>query len=375
MGAMSQAAPIRTAVLGYGLAGRVFHAPFVSAVPGLELAAIVQRTGDTAAQAYPQVAHLRSVDEALNDASIELIVIATPNASHAELAEKALRAGKHVVVDKPLATTSADARHLIEVSRETGKILAPFHNRRFDGDFLTVKKLLSDGTLGRVVQIISRFDRFRPIQRPGTWKETGGQPNGILFDLGPHLLDQAVAMFGVPDRITANDREERDRTDIDDAFVVTLDYDNPSFNGQPLGRAVRYTCEATFLAADPSPRFQVHGTNGSYTKRGVDQQEPTLIKGLGKPPLLGSSEAWFHDPEELWGTLTVCTKPTEPVELKQDKLRTEPGDYRLFYAGVRDAIRSGAPLPVPTEAALINIRLLELAVEASQQRRTLDVKI
>ena len=368
-------APIRTVVFGYGLAGRVFHAPFVSAVPGLELAAIVQRTGDTAAQAYPGVTILRSVDDALNDPSVELIVIATPNASHAELAEKALRAGKHIVVDKPLATTSADARRLIDISRENGKVLAPFHNRRFDGDFLTVKKLLTEGTLGRVVQIISRFDRFRPIQRPGTWKETGGLQNGILFDLGPHLIDQAVALFGVPDRITANDREERDKTDIDDAFQVVLEYDNPSFNGQPLGRGLRYTCEATFLAADPSPRFTVHGTNGSYVKRGVDQQEPTLIKTGVRPPQLGSSEPWVTDPEELWGTLTVCTRPTEPVELKQEKLRTKPGDYRLFYAGVRDAIRNGSPLPIPAEDGYRNIRLLELAVESSQQRRTVDVHL
>lgn len=372
---MSSAAPIRTAVLGYGLAGRVFHAPFVSAVPGLELTTIVQRTGTTAADVYPEVTLLHSVDDALNDPRIELVVIATPNDSHFDLASRALRAGKHVVVDKPLATTSGDARKLIELAQSQARLLAPFHNRRFDGDFLTVKKLLTEGTLGRVVQIISRFDRFRPIQRPGTWKETGGQPNGILFDLGPHLLDQAVALFGVPDRISANDREERDKTDIDDAFQVVLEYDDPIFNGKRLGRALRYTCEATFLAADPSPRFTVHGTKGSYVKRGVDQQEPTLIKGVAKPPRLDSPAPWFIDPKELWGTLTVCTKPTEPVELKQEKLPTVTGDYRLFYAGVRDAIRTGSPLPIPAEDGFRNIRLLELAVEASQQRRTLDVKL
>lgn len=367
--------PLRTAVLGYGLAGRVFHCPFVSAVPGLELTAIVQRHGDTAAQAYPSAKILRSAEEALNSPEIDLIVVGTPNDTHFELTLAALKAGKHVVVDKPLATTSAEVRKLIELAGQTGKVLAPFQNRRYDGDFLTVKKLLTEGTLGRVVQVISRFDRFRPLQRPGTWKETGGQPNGVLFDLGPHLMDQAIALFGVPDRITANDREERDRTDIDDAFQVVLDYDNPLFNGKALGKPLRYTLEATLLAADPSPRFQVHGTNGSYTKRGVDQQEPTLIKGLATPPRLGSDTPWFEDPESLWGTLTVCTKPTEPAELETKQLRTENGDYRLFYANVRDAILGKAPLAIPAEDAFRSVRLLELAVEASQQRRTLDVKL
>ena len=370
-------APIRSAVLGYGLAGRVFHAPFVNAVPGLELTTILQRTGDTAAQAYPSARIVRDPAAIFADPTIDLVVIATPNDTHFDLASRALQAGKHVVVDKPLAISSTQARELISLASAQGKILAPFHNRRFDGDFLTVKKLLTEATLGRVVQIISRFDRFRPLPRPGTWKETGGQPNGILFDLGPHLLDQAVALFGAPDRISANDREERDQTDIDDAFVVTLDYDNPTLQatGKPLGRPLRYTCEATFLAADPSPRFQVHGTMGSYTKRGVDQQEPTLIKNLRTVPRLDSSETWFEDPESLWGTLTVCTKPTEPVELESRPLRTENGDYRLFYANVRDAILGKSDLAIPAEAAYINLKLLELAVESSKQRRTLDVTL
>ena len=374
IGAMSSA-PLRTAVLGYGLAGRVFHCPFVSAVPGLELAVILQRTGDTAAAAYPQARIVRSPEHVLSDPAIDLVVIGTPNETHSEFAEAALRAGKHVVVDKPLATTSADVRALIDLARTRNRVLAPFHNRRFDGDFLTLRKLLEQGTLGRVVQITSRFDRFRPLQRPGTWKETGGQPNGILFDLGPHLLDQAVALFGVPDRISADNREERDRTDIDDFFSVVLDYDNPRFNGQPLGKALRYTCEATFLAADPGPRFVVHGTNGSYVKRGVDPQEPAINLHGARPPRLGSPEPWLQEPAEAWGTLTVCTKPSEPVELKKDVLPTVAGDYRLFYANVRDAILGKAELAVPSEAGYINLKLLELALEANKSRRAVDVKL
>jgi scyllo-inositol 2-dehydrogenase (NADP+) len=366
-------APIRTAVIGYGLAVRVFHCPFISAVPGLALTGIAQRTGDTAAAAYPNATIFRTPEDAFLDPAIDLIVIATPNTTHTELTAAALRAGKHVVVDKPLATSSADARDLIDLAASEKRILAPFHNRRYDGDFLTVKKLLTEGTLGRVTHIMSRFDRFRPIQRPGTWKETGGLLNGMLFDLGPHLVDQAIALFGPPDRITASDRRERDHTDIDDAFNIVLDYANPSFNGVPLGKPLRYTCEASMLAADPSPRFQVQGTLGAYTKRGVDPQEPTILNTPQRPPIMGSPQPWLPEPESSWGTLFVATKTTEPIELSTQLLPTETGDYRRFYANVRDAIHGAAPLAIPAEDAFKTLRLLELAIESSHHCRTLDV--
>jgi scyllo-inositol 2-dehydrogenase (NADP+) len=220
---------------------------------------------------------------------------------------------------------------------------------------------------------MSRFDRFRPIQRPGTWKETGGLLNGMLFDLGPHLVDQAIALFGPPDRITASDRRERDHTDIDDAFNIVLDYANPSFNGVPLGKPLRYTCEASMLAADPSPRFQVQGTLGAYTKRGVDPQEPTILNTPQRPPIMGSPQPWLPEPESSWGTLFVATKTTEPIELSTQLLPTETGDYRRFYANVRDAIHGAAPLAIPAEDAFKTLRLLELAIESSHHCRTLDV--
>ena len=277
--------PIRCAVLGYGLAGKVFHCPFISAVPGLELSVIVQRTGDAAAQAYPSARILRSVDEAFADPSIDLIVVATPSETHFDLAAQALQAGKHVVVDKPITSSSKSARALVSLSKVHSRILAPFHNRRWDGDFLTLRKLLSAGTLGRVVEIVSRFDRYRPLQRPNTWKEVASPATGLLYDLGPHLVDQALTLYGPPARITAFIRHDRDRTDIDDAFDLVLDYDMPE------GRALRYSCHATMLAADPSARFLVHGTHGSFRKFGVDPQEPTLVNTDRRPPMLGSDEA------------------------------------------------------------------------------------
>jgi scyllo-inositol 2-dehydrogenase (NADP+) len=369
MDRMSQP-PIRVAVLGYGLAGRVFHCPFISAVPGLELAAIAFRTADSAAQNgpraaadYPATRILTSLDAAFDDPAIDLIVVATPNETHFDLAAKALRSGKHVVVDKPLTGTSAKARELITLATQHGKLLAPFHNRRFDGDFQTLRQLIADNTLGRIVHISSHFDRFRPIQRPGSWKEAAGQSNGLLFDLGPHLIDQALALFGPPKSITASVRFERDVTAIDDAFDVTLTYDI-------AGHTLRYDCHASMIAAANAPRFHANGTHGSFVKYGLDPQESAL-KEEARPPVLGTPATWLSESESAWGTLVIAPNPSEPTDLDHAKLPTLPGDYRLFYANVRDAIHGTAPIEIPAEDAFRTIKLLELALQSSEQHRTL----
>jgi scyllo-inositol 2-dehydrogenase (NADP+) len=358
--------PIRTAVLGYGFAGRIFHSPFIYAVPGLELAAIVQRHGDNAATDYPNTRILRSVEEAFADPAIDLIVVATPNDAHFELAKAALLAGKHVVIDKPFTATSAEARELITLATQQGKVLAPFHNRRFDGDFVTLRKLAAEGTLGRITLVDSHFDRYRPIQRVGTWKEAGGLVNGLLFDLGPHLLDQALALYGAPSFITASVRSDRDVTAIDDAFDIVLDYQL-----QPE-RGLRYECHATMIAAEPAPRFRVHGTHGSYLKFGLDPQEAALLAGA-RPPQLGSQQPWLPEAESAWGTLALAPNPAEPTKLDRHKITTEVGDYRHFYVSVRDAILGVSPLAIPAEDAYRTIRLLELAVQSSSEKRTLSV--
>jgi scyllo-inositol 2-dehydrogenase (NADP+) len=365
------AIPIRTAVLGYGFAGRIFHSPFVHAVPGLELSAIVQRHGENAATDYPGTRILRSVDEAFGDPSIDLIVVATPNDSHVEMARRALEAGKHVVIDKPIAGSSADALELIALAKKQGKLLAPFHNRRFDGDFLTVRKLVSEGKLGRVTLVDAHFDRFRPMPRANTWKEAGGTANGLLFDLGPHLLDQALALFGVPTSITASVRQERDVTAIEDAFDIVLEFARPAV-GSEAARGIRYECHASMIAAEPAPRFRVNGTFGSYVKTGLDPQEAALLGGA-RPPELGSPEGWLPEAESAWGTVAIAPDPAEPTKIVRGKVPTEVGDYRQFYANVRDAIRGEAPLVVSPEDGYRTIRLLELALESSDHNHTLPV--
>ncbi|HEX2917035.1 MAG TPA: oxidoreductase [Edaphobacter sp.] len=355
-------AEIGVAVIGFGLAGRVFHAPFVSAVPGLKLEAIVQRRGDEAAQAYPGVRILRSVEEALADKGISLIVVGTPNETHYELAKKALQAGKHGVIDKPFAATSEQAKELIELARAKKLILAPFHNRRWDGDFLTVCKILASGELGRVATFESHFDRFRPLPREATWKEAGNDANGMLFDLGPHLVDQALALFGTPESITASVRRDRDTTEIEDAFDIVLSY--------PRLQAI---CRATMLAAEPAPRFLIHGTLGSFRKYGLDPQEPALVGGA-KVPAMGDSREWLGEPESAWGTLVVAPDPNQPGDLKRTTIRTEPGDYRSYYANVRDAILGTGQLAVTPEDGYRVIRLLELARQSSAEGRTLPAQ-
>ena len=353
-------AEIGVVVVGFGLAGRVFHAPFVSAVPGLRLAGIVQRSGDEAGKAYPGVAVLRSFEEALaSDA--EMLVVGTPNATHFELARRALAAGKHVVIDKPFAASSEEARELIELAKVKGLVVAPFHNRRWDGDFLTLKKMLAGGELGRVVTVESHFDRFRPLQREGTWKEAEGTMNGLLFDLGPHLVDQGLALFGVPKGLTASVRVDRDTSAIEDGFDITLHYDRLLMH-----------CRSSMLAADASPRYLVHGTRGSFRKYGVDPQEPALLGGA-HVPRMGAAEVWLGEEEKAWGTVTVAPEPSEPGKLDRRVVETELGDYRGFYASVRDAVLGKAELAVTAEDGFRVIRMLELARVSSAEGRTVEI--
>jgi predicted dehydrogenase len=354
-------AEIGVAVVGFGLAGRVFHAPFVSAVPGLRLEAIVQRKGEEAAAAYPNARILRSVEEALKDAAVQLIVVGTPNETHFDLANQALLAGKHVVIDKPFAGTSAEAAELKALAEKRGLVLAPFHNRRWDGDFLTVRKLLDEGAVGRLVTYESHFDRFRPLPRENTWKEGGNAANGLLMDLGPHLVDQALTLFGVPEGITASVRKDRDSTAIEDAFDITLEYPR-----------LRAHCRSSMMACDAAPRFLLHGTKGSFKKWGLDPQEPALVGGA-KVPRMGEGE-WLAEPESEWGTLTVAPVLADPGTLTRTKVKTELGDYRLYYANVRDAINGVAKLAVTAEDGYRVVKLLEMARESSAAKRTLKVE-
>ena len=338
---------IPVGLVGFGIAGRTFHAPVIRAVPGLHLSCIVQRTGDSAHEKYPDVRVVRNIDELLADETIRLVVIATPNASHFEFARQCLVAGRDVVVDKPFTNTSSEAHELDQLARSEGRVLSVFQNRRWDGDFLTVRKLIGSGTLGRLALFESHYDRYRLARRPNQWRETAGPGSGVLFDIGPHLVDQALVLFGTPEAIAADVRIEREDAVVDDAFDIMLRYPKLSV-----------LLRATMLACTPGPRFVLNGTLGTYIKYGMDPQEDALKAG-GQP----GSPGWGEEDSTHWGVLTLA----DPTETVCQPVRTEAGDYRKFYSNVRDAILLGAPLAVTAGHAAEVIRLLELARESSKQ--------
>jgi scyllo-inositol 2-dehydrogenase (NADP+) len=344
---------IPVGLIGFGSATRVFHAPVIRAVAGLELSAILQRRGDSAGVAYPDVQVFRDLDGMLASSPTRLMVIATPNASHYELARRCLLAGRDVVVDKPFTPTSVEARALAQLASSTGRLLSVFQNRRWDGDFLTVRRLIEAGTLGRVVLFESHFDRFRPARRTASWREGEGAGSGLLFDIGPHLLDQALVLFGTPEAVTADVRVERGNAVVDDAFDILLHYSG-----------FRVLLRATMLACSPGPRFMVQGDRGTFRKHGLDPQENALKEGA-RP----GSPGWGEEDESQWGTLSLAG---EDGSVTCRSIRTDPGDYRGFYANVRDAILGTSSLAVPASDGLRVIRLLELARESSLLRRTVE---
>jgi predicted dehydrogenase len=340
---------IRVGLVGFGTGGRVFHSPLISSVQGLELAAVLERSSNKAAQRYPGITTCRSLDEMLADSSLGLFVVTTPSATHFSIARRILEAGKSVIVDKPAAVTSAEIAQLIELASVRGVHFIPFHNRRWDSDLRTVQKLLGDGLLGRLVHFESNFDRWRPIPKAGAWKEDPVQGGGVLLDLGTHLADQALLLFGKPEAVGAEVKRERDGEGSNDAFTLRLRYGN---------FAVTLGCNS--LATLARPRFHLRGTKGNYWKWGMDPQEAALnqITRIEDP-------SWGEEPAAHWGILSadldgsMVTRAVEPVG----------GDYRIYYAAVRDALLGRSPAPVTGLDAWRVARLLEWAQISSVEHR------
>ncbi len=333
---------LNVGVVGFGFAGKVFHTPVLRAVPGLRLTTIVQRHGAPDPR-YPDVDFVPSVDELLSR-PLDVVVVATPNTSHHPIAKQCLSAGRHVVVDKPFTTTLAEARELVELAREARRVLSVYQERRYTGDFVTTQNVVSDGVLGRIVSYEAHFDRFRPELKPGAWREQPLPGSGVWFDLGPHLFDQAVLLFGLPQAISADIRIERDGAQADDACDVTLHY--------PRMRAV---LRASMLRAPMAPSFAVHGTKGSFIKYGLDPQEAALKDGHTP-----DEPDWDVEPPEMHGKLTTPERTRT--------IPTTPSSFTRYYENVRDAILGKAQLAVTPEHALNVMRGLELAVASSQRR-------
>jgi len=342
---------IRVGLIGFGLAGQAFHAPVILGAPGMELACILERHSSRAKERYPQVRVARTLEEMLSDKTIGLCVVATPNDSHFSYTKACLEAGRDVVVDKPFTPTLAEAQELVQLAAARGRLLTVYQDRRWDGVFQTVKKLVASGELGEIAEYEARFDRFR-LEPRLNWREQADFPAaGVLWDLGPHLIDGALVLFGEPETITAKALCQRPFSQTDDAFDVHMDY--------PHRRA---TLRARIIAYAPGPHVLIHGTRGSFVKYGMDPQEEIL-----RSPNCPDGDKWGPDwglePEERWGILSLVTGTAR-------KVKTERGDYRLFYANVRDAIEKRADLDVSPEHALRVMRALLLAHKSSREGRT-----
>jgi len=337
---------LNVGLVGFGFAGRVFHAPVIRAVAGLRLTTIVQRHG-TPDPLYADVEFVRSVDELLKR-PIDLVVVATPNTSHHPIAKQCLLAGRHVVVDKPFTTTLAEAEDLVETAARQQRIVTVYQDRRYTGDFVTVLKVVTEGSIGSVVTFESHFDRFRPERKPNAWREEELPGSGVWFDIGPHLFDQALLLFGVPDAIGADIRVDREGSVVDDAFDVTLHYAN-----------VRALLRASMLAQPVGPTWIVHGTKGTFIKYGMDPQEAALKEG--RTP---AEPEWDTEPAELHGKL-VTPEGTRVVP-------TLRSSFAHYYENVRDAVLGKAKLAVTPEWSLDVMRGLIVARESSRQRRILE---
>lgn len=341
---------LRVGLVGYGYASKTFHAPLIAGTPGLELAAVVSSDAGKVHADWPALPVVSEPQALFNDPSLDLIVIPTPNDTHYPLAQQALAAGKHVVVDKPFTVTLSQARALQQQAQQRGLLLSVFHNRRWDSDFLTLKTLLQEGSLGDVVYFESHFDRFRPQVRQ-RWREQGGAGSGIWYDLGPHLIDQALQLFGKPQTLFVDRGQLRPGSQSVDYFHALLQY----------GKR-RVVLHASMLAAAEGPRYIVHGTQGSYIKYGLDPQEDRLKAGERLP-----QADWGYDMRD--GVVTLSRDDV----LAEQPLLTLPGNYPAYYAAIRDAINGDGANPVPAAEAIAVMEMIELGIESDKQQAALPV--
>lgn len=344
---------IRAAVVGYGLSGRVFHAPFIDSSDHFTLAAIVQRNGETAGCDYPDTAIVRSFEEVLEDRKIDLVVIATPNELHYPMAKEALEAGKHLVVDKPFTATAAEAEELIALAEQQDVHLFVFHNRRWDGDFMTLQKIIEGDGLGRMVSYEAHFDRYRPGLSKKAWKETDRFGTSIVHDLGTHLIDQVVCLFGKPEAVSGHLRKERDKSQIIDGFDIVLQYSG--FNA---------TLKASCLVKEPGPRYIVHGQDGSFVKYGIDPQEDDMIAG-GHP----LDQGWGMEEPEDWGVLNARINGLD----FRGEIETLPGNYMGFYDNVAAVINGAAEIAMSPAEAMGTVAIIEAAFASHEQKRTIEL--
>lgn len=348
---------IRVGLIGFGISGQVFHAPVMRSIAALDLVKVTARKAEQQMllkQRFPQVAIALSADEIFDDETIDLVVVATSNDMHYPMAKRALEAGKHVVVEKPFTNTVDQADELISLAKERNLVLAPYHNLRFNSDYRTVEKIVRGGRLGRIVNLESRFDRFRNYLRPNAWREENLPGSGIFYDLGPHLIDQALQLFGRPQAVFADLAIQRDHAKTIDNFDCVLYYDN-----------LRVSLKGSMLAKEPTPRYRLFGTNGNFVKNGVDPQEALLRDGQ----FPDEDPDWGKEDPSIYGKLNIVEDGKDVEEI----IISERGSYPDFYQNVADTILGKAALIASPGQARDVIRIIELGYQSQLERRVVPV--
>ncbi|MDR2809168.1 MAG: Gfo/Idh/MocA family oxidoreductase [Tannerellaceae bacterium] len=345
--------PIQTGIASYGMSGAVFHAPFLDVHPGFEIHTIVERNQDKARMRYPYVRTARSFDEMIACPDIRLVVVNTPDVTHYALARKALLADKDVVVEKPFVFDPKEGEDLIALAGERGRMLAVYQNRRWDGDFLTVRKVIQSGILGRVVEFQSSYQRFRNYIQANTWKEKADKRVGLTYNLGSHMIDQAVTLFGVPQAVYADIDSLRDQSEVDDYYHIQLIYPN-----------VKVSLRAGYLMREETPRYYLHGTQGSFIKYGLDPQEEILKTGA-----VPGTPNWGVEQDSLWGVLNteVCG-----IHIR-GKVETVQGNYAAFYDDIYRSLCDGTPPQTDAAKVLPVIRIIEAAFRSVREQKAIPV--
>lgn len=344
---------IKVALLSYGMSGQVFHAPIINSNSNFEITKIWERTKNLSKKRYPQAEIVRTYNDILNDPEVELVVVNTPDSTHLEFTKQALNAGKHVVVEKPFMFTVKDCETVIELAEKKGLILSVFHNRRWDSDFLTVKSVVENQLLGRLVEFESHYDRFRDYLSKTQWKEAPQQGASNLYNLGSHMIDQALVLFGMPKTITANLRSMRTNSRIDDNYHITFDYDK-----------LRVILKSSYLVREEGPRYIIHGTKGSFLKWGIDSQEDILKHG-GTP----LSPNWGIEDKTTWGKLNTEINGIHFEGL----IETQKGSWQIYYENIYNAIRNKQKLLVPAYEAMNVIKIIEAAKLSHKEQRSVSL--
>ncbi len=345
--------PINTGLCSFGMSGWVFHAPFITVNPGFNLSAVWERTKNLAQEKYPSIKTYRKLEDMLADDSIELVIVNTPNVTHYEYAKKALEAGKHVVVEKPFTVTVKEGIELIELAKKQNRKLSCYQNRRYDSDYKTIKKVLQQNILGDLVEVEIHFDRFKEELSPKVHKEIPGRGTGSLYDLGSHLIDQALQLFGMPQKIFADIQSMRPISQVDDYFELLLYY-----------KKLRVRLKSSYVVREALPGYIFHGLKGSFIKPKTDVQE-TLLQA-GETP---DRSDWGTEPESEMG-LVHTEKGGEEI---REYIKSERGNYNDYYHGIYEAIRNNKPVPVDPEDALNVIKIIEAAYKSNETKCAIDL--